>query len=115
MDCLCFDCAPFYFAALDNDEEEVAVAGFIGAELDYLILLKTRDKPLTKASHSKSLHLFSLIVIYHACFLKILKFLQNKNMFLCGITTTIILLLLIILLPLLRILSIPNLGNVPSP
>ena len=43
---------PFLFATLDTDEEEESVAGFIGEGLDYLILLKTRDKPLTKASHS---------------------------------------------------------------
>ena len=57
-----------FFAMLDTDEEEVAVAGFIGEGLNYLILLKTRDKPLTKARHSKSLLLFILIIIYHACF-----------------------------------------------
>ena len=58
----------FLVAMLGNDKEAVAVTGFIGDGLDYVILLKTRDKPLTKASHSKSLHLFSLIIIYHACF-----------------------------------------------
>ena len=45
MVCECFEYVFFSFATLDTDEEEVAVAGFIGEGLDYLLLLKTRDKP----------------------------------------------------------------------
>ena len=51
--CECFDCILFSFATLDNGEEEEAVTGFIGEELDHLILLKTRTnqdtgKPISK-------------------------------------------------------------------
>ena len=87
--CLCIDCASFSFATLDNDKEEVAVEGFIREGLDYFLLLETRDKPLTKASHSKILLLYYLLLsIMH---ILLLKFLQNKNIFLRGtiIITTI--------------------------
>ena len=40
-----FSVLPLLFATLDTDVEEVAVMGYIGEELDYLMFLKTRDKP----------------------------------------------------------------------
>ena len=44
MVCDCSECVFFSFATLDSGEEEVAVVGSIGEGLDYLLLLKTRDK-----------------------------------------------------------------------
>ena len=75
--CLCMvliGCFFFLFAMLDNDEEEVAVAGFIGRILDYLILLKTRDKPYQRQAILKACTYFQLsLSIMHVSLLKFFK------------------------------------------
>ena len=57
----------FPFATLDNDEDEITVAGFIAEDLDYLILHKTRDKPGPRQA-ILMLAVIVLIIIYHAWF-----------------------------------------------
>ena len=86
----------FPFATLDNDEDEIIVAGFIGEDLDYLILLKTRDKPGPRQA-ILMLAVTILIIIYHACFLllKLYKNCLNKTIFDVAITTIIIIRIII--------------------
>ena len=73
MVCECFECVFFSFVTLDNGEEEVAVAGSIGEGLDYLIFLKTRDKPGHRQAILKACNYFQSCIFY------ILKDFQNKN------------------------------------
>ena len=53
----------FLFATLDTDVEEIAVTGIIGEGLDYLIFLKTRDKPGHRQAILKACNYFQ-----SACF-----------------------------------------------
>ena len=70
---------------LDNDKEEEEVTGFIGEELDYLIFLKTRDKPGHRQAILKACNYFPIMHVLHS------KSFQNKNLFMCGyIITTIV-------------------------
>ena len=52
---------------LDNDEEEVAVAGSVEEGQDYLILLKTRGQSVPRQAIQMLADII-LIIIYHACF-----------------------------------------------
>ena len=70
------------FAALDNDEEEKEVSGSIGEELDYLMFLKTRDKPGHRQAILKACNYFPIMHVLLS------KFFQNKNLFMCGYIIT---------------------------
>ena len=64
--CLVLSVCSFPFATLSNYEDEITVAGFIGEDLDYLILLKTRDKPGPRQAILKACcyYYFSLSIMH---------------------------------------------------
>ena len=71
-----FNVLPFLFATLDTDVEEVVVTGFLGEELDYVMFLKTRDKPRHRQAILKACNYFE------SCMFYILKVFKTKT-YLC--------------------------------
>ena len=82
--CLCLvliGCLFILVATLDNDEEEVAFAGFYWRKIGLSYIAQDQGQTRTKESHPKCLRPYYLsLSIMHVLLLKVL---QNKNIFLC--------------------------------
>ena len=90
--CLCLvliGCLPFLFATLDNDEEEVTVAGFIGEGLDILYCSRPGTNQ-DQGKPSQCLLPYLSLYVMHVLLLKFYKIWTNKTIFDMDITTSVI-------------------------